>query len=225
MTSLLAVGAALAALGLGWWLGQRHGARNLRRSEALLRERERQLAGAQAIAHVGSWEWDIPSNVVTWSDELYRLMGVPPEQTASYEAFVAHVHPDDRERVEAVVARGLTELHTVEFEWRLVRPDGGIRHMFGRNIVIVNEAGQAVRMAGTSLDITDRKSAEEELRAALGEVETLRGLIRICAHCKRVLTDSGTWQQIESYVRERSPTEFTHGICPDCAQEWADSRL
>jgi len=96
---------------------------------------------------------------------------------------------------------------------------------------VTDAVGKAVRMAGTSVDITDRKIAEEnqqtllrELQTALAEVKTLQGLIKICATCKRVLTDQGGWEQFESYVRGHSDVEFSHGICPDCARKWAADR-
>jgi PAS domain S-box-containing protein len=198
------------------------------RTERRLRNRERQLAEAQAIAHVGSWEWDIATRAVTWSDEQCRLFGIPIGSAASYEGFVARVHPDDRDRVERIVAQGLAERRTEEYEWRLVRSDGAIRHMYTVSVVVTDAAGKPVRMAGTSVDITDRKMAEEnqqallrELQTALAEVKTLQGLIKICATCKRVLTDEGNWQQFESYVRGHSAVEFSHGICPECARKWA----
>jgi len=189
-----------------------------------LRERERQLADAQAIAHVGSWEWDVPTGAVTWSDEQCRLFGIPAGSPASYEGFVARVHPEDRDRVERIIAQGLAERRTEDYEWRLVRSDGAIRRMHTVSVVVTDATGTPVRMAGTSLDITERRIAEEnqqtllrELQQALAEVKTLQGLIRICANCKRVLTDEGGWQQFESYVRGHSEVQFSHGICPDCA--------
>jgi len=193
-----------------------------------LRERERQLAEAQAIAHVGSWEWDIASGAVTWSDEQCRLFGIPVGSPASYEGFVARVHSDDRDRVQQIIARGVAERRTKEYEWRLLRSDGAIRHMHTVSIVVTDTEGNAVRMAGTSVDITERKLAEEnqqtllrELQTALAQVKTLQGWIRICANCKRVLTDEGTWQQFESYVRAHSDLDFSHGICPECAKAWS----
>jgi PAS domain S-box-containing protein len=219
LTGLLVIGLALAA---------RRQERRLRASERQLRERGRQLASAQAIAHVGSWEWDIATDRVTWSDELYRIYGVAPDAPASYAAFLERVHPDDRERVERTIAQGLAERRTVEYEWRVVRPSGEVRRVHGITVVMLDAIGRAIGLAGTSLDITDRQIAEQnqetllrELQTALTEVRTLQGMIRICASCKRVLNDEGTWEQIESYVRDHSEVEFSHGICPDCARQWS----
>jgi hypothetical protein len=74
-------------------------------------------------------------------------------------------------------------------------------------------------------DVTDRKKIEEErerlilkLRDALSKVRTLSGMLPICASCKKIRNDKGYWEQIETYLRDRSEADFTHGICPDCAQ-------
>lgn len=194
------------------------------RGEAALREGQRQLSEAQRIAHVGSWEWDIKTNVVTWSDELRRMYGLPANAPAGYPEFLAIAHPDDRARLEALVAEGLQTRRTVDYEWRVVRPDGVVRYMQARNVVITDPSGEAVRMAGTSLDITERKLAEEnqrtllrELQASVAEVKTLQGILPICANCKRIHGDDGQWEAVESFVRERTNAEFTHGLCPDCA--------
>jgi hypothetical protein len=100
--------------------------------------------------------------------------------------------------------------------------------VLGRNVVIADATGTPVRLTGTSLDITERRVAEEnqrtllrELQTALAEVKTLQGWIKICANCKRVLTDDGSWEQFESYVHGHGGVEFSHGICPDCAAKWA----
>lgn len=135
-----------------------------RRMEDELRERERLLEDAQAIAHIGSWEWDIAANRVTWSDELYRIYGLEPgEFEASYEAFVELVHPDDRQRVNEVVQEAYSLGKPFRFEHRIVRPDGEIRYLEGRGAVFRDGGGRPTRMSGTGHDITDRRLAEEAL--------------------------------------------------------------
>ena len=158
---------------------------------------------------------------------LHEIFGIPVDSPASYEGFIARVHPEDRHRVEEMIGEGLGQRRTADYEWRLVQLDGAVRHMHTLSVVVTDAGGKAVRMAGTSVDITERKIAEQnqqtllrELQTALAEVKTLQGLIKLCAHCKRVLTDEGGWEQFESYVRAHSEVEFSHGICPDCARQW-----
>jgi len=198
------------------------------RIEEALRGEERQLAEAQRIAHVGSWDWDIRANVVTWSEELRRMYGLGPDVPPGYHEFLARAHPDDRTRLEAVIAQALTTKQSVDYEWRCIRPSGEIRHIFGRNIVVTDATGEAVRMAGTSLDITERKQAEEnqrtllrDLQASVAEVRVLRGILPICSSCKRIRGENGGWQAVERYVRDHTNAEFSHGLCPDCAaRDW-----
>jgi PAS domain S-box-containing protein len=198
------------------------------RAETMLRSRERQLADAQAIAHVGSWEWNITTNEVTWSDELRRIFGVPLDAPASYAAFVERIHPADRERVLGLVAASAAQGREMDYDWRMLRPDGEERHAHTRNIVITDATGRATRMLGTCLDITDRKRAEEtqrtllsELQASVAEVKVLKGILPICASCKRIKNETGGWEPVESFVRERTHAEFSHGLCPDCAaRDW-----
>jgi PAS domain S-box-containing protein len=216
----------LAAIGtsmLDRWVG----AERLR-TGTLLREHERRLAEAQAIAHVGSWEWEIATNRVIWSDELYRMFGVSIGSPVGYADAIARVHPEDRARVERLVTDGLHHRRPEEYECRVVRPDGTVRHVQNRAVVVSDGSGAVVRMVGTSLDITERKLAEEnqrtllrELQASVAEVKVLQGILPICASCKRIRTEEGRWDAVESYVRERTNAEFSHGICPDCARKWA----
>ena len=123
------------------------------------------LARAQAIAHLGNWEWEIASGKLVWSDEIYRIFGLRPRELGStYEVFLASVHPEDRERLEAEVALALRDAdHDYSIEHRIMRPDGSVRTVHEVGEVTRDAAGRALRMSGTVLDITERKQVEEAL--------------------------------------------------------------
>lgn len=128
----------------------------------LLAGRERQLAEAQELAHIGSWEWDIPTNTVTWTDELFRLFGLQPQSIkVDYESVLARVHPDDRAFVAATVERASKNHRPFGFDHRIVLAEGIVGWIQARGRVIVDEGGNAVKMVGTAQDISERKRAEE----------------------------------------------------------------
>ena len=132
-----------------------------RRTDELQRLHAR-LVEAQDVAHVGSWEWDIPANAIWWSDEMYRLYGLVPGRSIKYEDFIERVHPDDRAIVQQVVARSAETGAPFSFEHRNVMPDGTVRILYARGRVSLDEDGRAVRMQGVGHDITELKRAEDE---------------------------------------------------------------
>lgn len=145
-----------------------------KRAEQELQQHQRMLTQAQQVARIGSWEWDIAANRVTWSAELYRIYGVVPERhAATFEAYLALVHPQDSQRVRQMIEQAAGDHRPFEFEERIVRPDGAVRTLFSRGTVDVDEAGRAVRMVGACQDITERKRAEQ-LEA--GQHEILAGI-------------------------------------------------
>lgn len=128
-----------------------------------LREQDRRNRLAQQANGVGTFEWDIPHNRVTWSPELERLYGLPPGSFGGcYEIWAAHVHPEDRPETERQHQRALTT-GRVEAEWRAVWPDGSIHWLAGRATVEMDADGNPLRMLGVNIDITDRKRVEEAL--------------------------------------------------------------
>ena len=138
--------------------------------DAELRASEARLLDAQAVAHVGSWEWDIASNAVWWSEELYRVYGVDRRSfTVSYQSFLERLHPDDRADLMAVVTHAVETGEPYQMEHRIVRPDGTVRTLAARGRVLRDASGVPVRMLGTGQDITERKVAEEHHRALLSE--------------------------------------------------------
>lgn len=131
-------------------------------AESRLREKEQQLTLAQQIAHLGSWEWDIPSDTVTWSDELYRIYGLKPQELkATYEGFLERVHPDDRVAVRSAVSDSYRTGKPFEFMHRIVRPDGTVRVLRAHGSVMLDNQGKALKMIGTGQDVTEQQSASQ----------------------------------------------------------------
>jgi PAS domain S-box-containing protein len=132
-----------------------------------------QLNEVEATAQLGSWSWDIEADVVTWSDELYRIYGLAPQSMPmSYGSFLELVHPDDRAAIEEVVQRCYLEGEPYVENHRVVLPDGRLRWHQGRGRVVMS-CGRAVRMFGTGQDVTDRVLGERALRDSLDEARRL----------------------------------------------------
>ncbi|MEG4004604.1 PAS domain S-box protein [Microcoleus sp. Pol11C1] len=141
-------------------------------AETAIRNSQRQLKEAQRLAHVGNWELDASTETLTWSEELFRIFGLEPAPIAPNIAEqVALIHPEDLELWQTQVQHGLATGIPFEFDFRLYRPDGILRHVnaVGRAETDVN--GKVLKLFGTVLDITDRKAAEAALRQAAVELE------------------------------------------------------
>ncbi len=125
------------------------------------------LVEAHEIARIGSWEWDVPSDTVSWSEQLYRIYGVDPAgHEATLGGYLERVHRDDRERVAAEVAAALAEGGAFRFDERIVRPDGTVRTLASRGQVHRDAAGQPLRMVGICRDVTESRRADLALRAS-----------------------------------------------------------
>ncbi len=129
-------------------------------------ESEMQLAEAQRIARIGSWEWDIHSDNMTWSDQIYQIFGMKSaDLKASYSAFIQQVHPRERQTI--------TELHKTvigqkslffEIEHQIINPDATLRYICQQGEIYKDDKGNIARMVGTLQDITERHEAEEAMR-------------------------------------------------------------
>jgi PAS domain S-box-containing protein len=152
----LTAGVAVSLLILGAALAERSEA------ERQLASAHASLAEAQEVARLGSWEWDIGSNRVTWSDELYRLWGLEPQSVhMTYERYLDSVHPADREQTRAVVERALVTGAPFDFDHRVSLPDGSARWIHGAGRLVRDENGELARMVGTAQDITERKRVDD----------------------------------------------------------------
>lgn len=131
------------------------------RASLVARRVEHHLATAQAITHVGSWEWELASNEVVWSDELYRIYGLEPGSVKiTLESFLARVHPEDRARIQSSVAEALRGRQRFAWHERIVRPDGSVRELDTMGDVVVDEQGAVVALVGTCRDVTEERRRE-----------------------------------------------------------------
>jgi len=143
-------------------------------TEHALREREARLTEAQAIGHMGNWNWDIKSGALHWSDEIYRIFGLHPQAfKPTYDNFMQRIHPDERELVKVAVNKALYEAQPYSIDHRICLEDDSIRFVHEQGEVRFDENGDALRMIGTVQDITERKMAEFRLMATLAEKDTV----------------------------------------------------
>ncbi|MBI5035379.1 MAG: PAS domain S-box protein [Chloroflexi bacterium] len=148
-------------------IGVAHEITQRKRTEEALRQSELRLKTAQEISHLGSWELDLQNDSLTWSDEVYRIFGLMPQEFgATYEAFLEHVHPDDRAAVDAGYSSSVREgRDTYELEHRVVRQaTGEIRHVHEKCEHVRDTTGKIIRSVGMVHDITERKQAELALQ-------------------------------------------------------------
>lgn len=162
----------------------------------------------QRISHTGGWHWEIEADRVTGSDEFFRILGLEPQsRRLTRDAFLEFVHPDDREGAAAALGRAIRLKESYQFQHRIVRPDGAIRHIYGQADGRIGPDGVVQALYGWVHDITERRVAEEGLRsrarqqaavARLGE-RSLAG-----AELEDVLRDAAT------AIRDTLGVEYTH---------------
>ncbi|MCS6291670.1 MAG: PAS domain S-box protein, partial [Nitrospira sp.] len=136
-----------------------------KRAEQALRESQTRLTEAQRIAHIGSWELNLPENRLTWSEEVYRIFEVDPRRFGgSYEAFLKLVHPDDRDLVDLAYRKSVAARTPYNVVHRLLLPDGRMKFVRERCETFYTQDGQPLRSLGTIQDITEQKRTEEALQ-------------------------------------------------------------
>ena len=128
-------------------------------------ESEYHYKQAQEIGNIGSWNWDIENNNLRWTDQIYRIFGLKPQEFgATYESFLDHIHPDDVAKVNSYVERALAGEGSYEIQHRLVRKNGDEREVVERGEVMFNQQGQPIRMQGTVQDVTELNNAQKQVQ-------------------------------------------------------------
>jgi PAS domain S-box-containing protein len=142
------------------------------RMERELRDSRERLAEAERVAQIGSWEWDIAKDRVSWSDGLFHIYGLTAEEfDPTLDGGENRVYPDDRQRVRDTLQNALEARSSFTLEYRAVRADGRVRTLRNRAEVVVDQAGEPIRVVGIAQDITDIELAREALQSTSSELE------------------------------------------------------
>jgi PAS domain S-box-containing protein len=144
-----------------------HDVTERKRMEKKLRKNEHQLAEAQMLTHIGSWEWDSIADEINGSEEFNRIFGLG---LSTYDSFLELVHPDDRETVNKAVRETLAQQAPYNVHYRIIRPDGITRVIHAQGVAETDGAGKTVRMIGTAQDVTERREMEEQLKIMHSEL-------------------------------------------------------
>ena len=196
-----------------------------KKAENELRESEEKFRGIAEISLAGVYI--IQDGIFAYVNKKFaEILGYSVEECLNNMHFQQTVHPEDLDVVREQISERISgKVNSVNYTFRVIKKNANIIHVeiFGSTIQLYGKPA----VAGSILDITARKQVEEEreklieaLQKALSEVKTLRGFLPICSYCKKIRDDKGYWSQIESYIHKHTDTEFSHGICPECAQKY-----
>ncbi|OAI14380.1 hypothetical protein A1359_11205 [Methylomonas lenta] len=217
---------------------------SLRRIKVMLKlqRSEASLAAAQHIAHMGNWDWNIVTDELIWSDEIYRIFGLQPQQfDATYQAFLDVVHPDDRAYVISEVNKAIAGETDYVIDHRIVLPEGSVRVVHEVGEVHVGETGQALRMIGSVQDVTELRQAESELKRLNRALRTLSLCNTTLVHAVqektlvndicRILTESGGYRFVwvgygqndaQKTIHPVAHAGYEHGFLDILAVSWSE---
>src|ERR1700681_3411967 len=171
-----------------------------KRAEKKLRHSEESLLEAQKLSHTGSWRHDVASGAVIVSPEVYRMHDIKPDDDASNtEFFFSRFHPEDRKRVVELFERAELEKTEFQVDYRIVLPDGTIKHLHTIGHPILDESGELVEFVGTAMEVTASKQAEEALRRSEGYLADAQRLTGTGSWAWNVATRQGVYWSQENY--------------------------
>ncbi|HEY8187143.1 MAG TPA: sigma 54-interacting transcriptional regulator [Pyrinomonadaceae bacterium] len=200
-------------------------------AEAALRKRKEDLIEAQRVAKVGSWEWDPATDTVTWSEELYRMMGRDPSlPPPNYESHAALYTPATWELLKAAVDQALRHGTPYELELQAIRADGTLLWTNARGDVLKDETGRVVKLHGTLQDITDRVQAQQAVQESEARFRNMAdtapvmiwvaGTDKLCSYVNHGFLDF-TGNRLE----EELGNGWTKGIHPDDSERRLETYL
>ncbi len=176
-----------------------------RRSRVInaLQYSQQQLHEAQRLARIGSWEVDVETNHLDWSEELYRIFELDPKDgPRDYRGFLEMVHPDDRKRVDLAYKKAIEDHQPYEIEHRLLMPDGRIKQIRERGETLCAADGTALRSIGTAQDITDLRRMESQISLFEMAFQHSGEAILISDHENRILSVNPAFTTLTGYAQE-----------------------
>jgi len=164
---------------------------------------EIQLKEAQKLAGIGSWNWDIVSHQISWSDETYRIFGLDPKKsTIDYQKYINMIHPEDRKKLRHAIDQTLTHGHNYSVEHRIVMDDGTIRFVHGLGDVEYDHQGNPKRMFGTVRDLTQEKQTQKSLKTFNAFLEQSIHIIFITEPDWSIVYVNPTFEKLTGYVSD-----------------------
>ncbi len=197
-----------------------------KRSAAKIREwKSRYETAVLASGHL-LYDWNSETNEVVYGGDLERILGYSQEEMqGGLSRWIEFIHPEDQSYFNETIEHLTAANEPAHLEYRVRKKDGKYITVEDEGHFITDAQGNMVQMVGFVKDITERKQAEEdrerlinELQKALDNIKTLKGLLPICAKCKKIRDDKGYWNQIEAYIERHSDALFSHGLCPECME-------
>lgn len=163
-----------------------------------LKRSEKRLDAAYKLVALGTWDWDLASNEQSWSDQSFEIMGLTPGQTVTRSLFESILHQDDRDYVAKTIAEGLTQDDDLTYGFRIIRPDGEVRHIFSHLTFELDDNGNKVRALGTNQDITEQKLAEIALKESEERLKAAQSLINLGCWDWDLISNKQVWSH-ETY--------------------------
>jgi PAS domain S-box-containing protein len=170
-------------------------------TEEALRRSEGYLAEAQRLTHTGSWVWNVRTEALFWSQEIFRIYDCDPEMTPTWDFLLERVHPEDRAAIERRKKMEFTQKEWTdsEIDFRIVLPDGTIKHLHSIGHPVMDESGEITEVVGTVIDVTDRKRAQEAVQRSEGYLAEAQKLTHTGSWAARVPQMENVYWSEEMY--------------------------
>ena len=139
-----------------------------------LQQTSERLSLATKGSNIGIWDWDVEKNILTWDDKMYELYGINPSDfSGAYDAWINGLHPDDRVEGNRAIENSIIGKKEFNIEFRVVWPDASVHYLKGNALIQRNEAGKAIRMVGTNVDITQQKLQFDQIQQSEEKYHTM----------------------------------------------------